>query len=98
MFAHDRLEEVEIELQAQIEKAIAAGSEVTHLDCHMYPLHVRADYHHIYMKLALDFRLPIRINPRLMMRQLGMSDILNALDVSGIFYPDNFRSSWCQET
>ncbi len=90
VFAHDRLGEVEIELEAQIEKAIAAGIDVTHLDCHMYPLHVRADYHHVYMKLALDLRLPIRLNPRTMMRELGMGDILNALDVNGIFYPDTF--------
>jgi predicted glycoside hydrolase/deacetylase ChbG (UPF0249 family) len=90
VFAHDRLEEVEIELQAQIEKAIAAGIEVTHLDCHMGPLHVRASYHRIYLKLALDFRLPIRLNPRHTMRQFGMGDILSALDGNSIFYPDNF--------
>ena len=90
VFAHDRLDEVEIELQAQIEKAIAAGIQLTHLDCHMGPLHLRADYHHIYMRLALDFRLPIRINSRSMMRQLGMDEILHALDLSGIFYPDDF--------
>ncbi len=90
VFAHDRLEEVEIELQAQIEKAIAAGIEVTHLDSHMGPLHVRASYHRIYLKLALDFRLPIRLDARPVMHQRGMGEILNALDVNGIFYPDRF--------
>jgi len=90
VFEHDRLEEVEIELEAQIEKAAAGGIDITHLDCHMGPLHLRADYHRIYLKLALDFRLPIRLTSRLMMRQLGMGDILNELDVNGIFYPDNF--------
>jgi len=93
VFAHDCLEEVELELEAQIEKAIAAGIDVTHLDCHMGPLHLRADYHRIYLKLALDFRLPIRLTPRRVMQQLGMGDILNELDCNGIFYPDNFVHS-----
>ena len=90
VFAHDRLDEVEIELEAQIEKAIASGIEVTHFDCHMGPLHLRADYHRIYLKLAMDFRLPIRLTARRVMRQLGMADILADLDRNGIFYPDNF--------
>jgi predicted glycoside hydrolase/deacetylase ChbG (UPF0249 family) len=90
VFEHDRLEEVEIELEAQIEKALAAGIDITHLDCHMGPLHLRADYHLVYLKLASDYRLPIRLTSRRVMRQLGMEDILNALDASGIFYPDNF--------
>ena len=89
VFEHDRLEEVEIELEAQIEKAIAAGIDITHLDCHMGPLHLRADYHRIYLKLALDFRLPIRLTSRRLMRQRGMGVILDELDCNGIFYPDN---------
>jgi len=93
VFEHDRLEEVEVELEAQIEKAIAAGINVTHLDCHMGPLHLRADYHRIYLKLALDFRLPIRLTPREVMRESGMGDILEALDTNSIFYPDNFVHS-----
>ena len=96
---HDRLEEVEIELEAQIEKAIAAGIEVTHLDCHMGPLHLRADYHRIYLKLALNFRLPIRLTSRRVMRQLGMGDIVDDLDINGIFFPDNLaetEASWTE--
>jgi chitin disaccharide deacetylase len=93
VFAHDRLEEVEVELEAQIEKAIAAGIDVTHLDCHMGTLHLRADYHRIYLKLAIDFRLPIRLTSRRVMRQMEMSDILEALDANSIFYPDNFVRS-----
>jgi hypothetical protein len=81
---------VEIELQAQIEKAIAAGIDATHLDCHMGPLHLRADYHRIYLKLAVDFGLPIRLTSRRVMRQLCMGDILVDLDRSRILYPDNF--------
>jgi len=49
--------EVEIELRAQIEMALAAGIDVTHLDAHMgtafFPPFVE-----IYAKLAREFRIP----------------------------------------
>ncbi|MDJ0866883.1 MAG: polysaccharide deacetylase family protein [Myxococcota bacterium] len=49
--------EVEIELRAQIEAALAAGVDVTHLDAHMgtafFPPFVET-----YLKLAQDYRLP----------------------------------------
>ena len=51
-------EEVEIELRAQIEMALAAGIDVTHLDSHMgtvlYPPFLA-----VYAKLAVDYRLPV---------------------------------------
>jgi predicted glycoside hydrolase/deacetylase ChbG (UPF0249 family) len=49
--------EVELELRAQIETALAAGIDVTHLDAHMgtafFPPFVE-----IYAKLAREFRIP----------------------------------------
>jgi len=51
-------EEVEIELRAQVEMALAAGIDVTHLDAHMgtalYP-----PFLPVYAKLAADYRLPV---------------------------------------
>lgn len=53
-----RPEEVEIELRAQVEAALAAGVDVTHLDAHMgtalYP-----PFLPIYAKLAVEYRLPV---------------------------------------
>jgi len=50
-------EEVEIELRAQIEKALAAGIDVTHIDSHMgtvfFPQLVP-----VYAKLAREYRVP----------------------------------------
>ena len=60
VYQHDNLDEVEVELRAQIEKARGAGIDVTHLDSHMGPLHLRADYHEIYTRLASEYRVPIR--------------------------------------
>ena len=53
-----RVPEVEIELRAQIEMALAAGLDVTHFDSHMgtvfYPPFVE-----LYVKLARDYRIPV---------------------------------------
>jgi predicted glycoside hydrolase/deacetylase ChbG (UPF0249 family) len=53
-----RPEEVERELRAQVERARAAGVDVTHLDTHMgtciYP-----PFLDVYSKLARDYRLPV---------------------------------------
>jgi predicted glycoside hydrolase/deacetylase ChbG (UPF0249 family) len=50
--------EVEIELRAQIERALEAGIDVTHLDSHMgtcfFP-----PFLEIYARLALDYDLPV---------------------------------------
>jgi len=90
VFANDRLDEAEAELRAQIEKARGAGIDVTHLDSHMGPLHLRADYHEIYLRLANEYRLPIRLTRRSAMRRMGFGAILSELDRLGILYPDNF--------
>ncbi len=90
VFANDRLDEAEAELRAQIEKALAAGIDASHLDSHMGPLHLRADYHEIYLRLANEYRLPIRLTRRSAMRRMGFGAILSELDRLGILYPDNF--------
>jgi predicted glycoside hydrolase/deacetylase ChbG (UPF0249 family) len=90
VFEHDRLDEAEDELNAQIQRALGAGIDVTHIDCHMGPLHLRADYHDVYLRLARDFRLPLRVTPRKLMRRQGLGPILDALDRDDILYPDHF--------
>src|SRR5690606_262865 len=58
--ARARPEEVEVELRAQIEMALEAGIDVTHLDAHMgtalFPPFVG-----IYAKLAREFRVPAMV-------------------------------------
>ncbi len=51
-------EEVEVELRAQIERALAAGIDVTHLDSHMGTVLV-PQLLPVYAKLAAEFRLPV---------------------------------------
>ncbi|KPL83862.1 hypothetical protein SE15_01080 [Thermanaerothrix daxensis] len=54
---HIRTEEAEAELRAQIHAALAMGIDVTHVDTHMGAV-LRPDLAEIYLKLALEFRLP----------------------------------------
>ena len=82
VYEHARLDEAEAELRAQIEKALAAGIDVTHLDSHMGTLQLRADYHEIYARLANEYRLPIRLASRRRMRTEGMGAILDQLDAA----------------
>ncbi len=84
-------DEVEIELRAQIEAALAAGIDVTHLDSHMgtvfFPPFVP-----IYAKLAREYRVPalaVHPDPAALARAglAGAAPILqkvcDALEVSG---------------
>ena len=50
-------EEVEIELRAQIEKALAAGIDVTHIDSHMGTVFF-PQLLPVYAKLAREYRVP----------------------------------------
>jgi predicted glycoside hydrolase/deacetylase ChbG (UPF0249 family) len=57
--ANAKAEEVEIELRAQIDKARRFGVPITHLDTHMGAVVCRADLAKIYIKLGIEYRLPI---------------------------------------
>jgi predicted glycoside hydrolase/deacetylase ChbG (UPF0249 family) len=55
---------VEAELRAQIELAIAAGLDVTHLDDHAGTV-LLPEFCPIYIRLGLEYQLPILITPEL---------------------------------
>jgi predicted glycoside hydrolase/deacetylase ChbG (UPF0249 family) len=60
-----KAEEVEKELRAQIERAIAFGINPTHLDSHMGSLFWdRADLFEVYLKLGREYKLPILLNEK----------------------------------
>jgi len=51
-------EEVEREIRAQIEHAMAVGIHPTHLDSHMGTLFARPDLFAVYVKVAHEYKLP----------------------------------------
>ena len=56
-----KLDEVEVELRAQIEKAIKAGINVSHLDSHMGTLFATPELFKLYVTLGNEYELPVMI-------------------------------------
>ena len=61
VWKHSSPEQAEAEAHAQIKMAMAAGVDVTHLDSHMGALQLDPRYHEVYVKLAKEFNLPLRM-------------------------------------
>ena len=59
---HADLDEVRRECRAQIERAILWGFDVSHLDAHMGTLQLRPEFFDVYLDLAVEFRLPLRMS------------------------------------
>ena len=58
---HADLDEVRRECRAQIERAIVWGFDVSHLDTHLATLQLRPEFFDVYLELAVEFGLPIRL-------------------------------------
>lgn len=58
---HAKPTEVEKEIRAQIDRAIALGIRPTHLDTHMGSVMARPDLMRIYLKLGKEYDLPVLI-------------------------------------
>lgn len=54
-----KLEEAEIELRAQIDRAIKFGVPLSHLDTHMGAVLSRPDLAKLYVQLGIDYKLPV---------------------------------------
>lgn len=61
VIAQARPAEVEIELRAQIDQALAAGIKLSHLDTHMGTVVSTGDMLEIYVRLGLEYDLPVMI-------------------------------------
>lgn len=84
------LKEIERETRAQIDRALATGLDVTHLDSHMGTLQLRPEHHALYVQLAAEYRLPLRTAGRGLLRQMGMESVLDAATRLGVLTPDHF--------
>jgi predicted glycoside hydrolase/deacetylase ChbG (UPF0249 family) len=91
LYQNARLDEVEVETRAQIDAALAAGIDVTHLDSHMGTLQLDANYHALYLRLASAYRLPIRMIARPSMVALGLGEIIEQADRLGVLRPDHLH-------
>ncbi|MCC7077190.1 MAG: ChbG/HpnK family deacetylase [Acidimicrobiia bacterium] len=81
--------EVREECRAQVRRALDLGFDVTHVDSHMGTLQLRADYFEIYLDVAVEFDLPLRLSGPETEALLGFEFRERAAD-AGIVFPDNF--------
>jgi chitin disaccharide deacetylase len=87
---HADLDEVRRECRAQIERAILWGFDVSHLDSHMGTLQLRPEFFDVYVDLAVEFGLPLRMAGPSTERYVGFP----ARDVAaeaGAVFTDHFR-------
>jgi predicted glycoside hydrolase/deacetylase ChbG (UPF0249 family) len=93
LWEHADLSEVRRECKAQIERAIAWGIDVTHLAPHLTAITLRPEFFDIYLDLAVDFRLPIRLPSTIEESSAGFPFRQLTRD-EGIVFPDYFNHDW----
>jgi predicted glycoside hydrolase/deacetylase ChbG (UPF0249 family) len=93
LWEHADPEEVERELRTQIERAMAWGIDVTHLAPHLTAITLRPEFFGIYLDLAVDFQLPIRLPSTVSAEQAGFPFRRLAAE-EGVVFPDHFDHDW----
>lgn len=85
--------EVLRECRAQIERAQAWGIDVTHLAPHLTAITLRPEFFDVYLELAVEFRIPVRLPSTISEDQAGFPFRRLAAD-EGVVFPDHFNHDW----
>ena len=85
---HADVDEVRRECRAQVERAIYWGFDVSHLDSHMGTVQLRPEFFDVYLELAIDFRLPLRLSGARTERMVGFPFRKLAAE-EGVVFPDH---------
>jgi predicted glycoside hydrolase/deacetylase ChbG (UPF0249 family) len=93
LWEHADPEEVRRELRAQIERAMAWGIDVTHLAPHLTAITLRPEFFDIYVDLAVEFALPVRLPSTITADQAGFPFRRLAIE-EGVVFPDHFDHDW----
>ena len=93
LWEHAEHGEVLRELRAQIERAMAWGVDVTHLAPHLSAITLRPEFFDVYLELAFEYRLPIRLPSTVTADQAGFPFRKLAED-EGVVFPDHFDHDW----
>jgi chitin disaccharide deacetylase len=93
LWEHADPAEVLRECRAQIERAIAWGIDVTHLAPHLTSITLRPEFFDVYMELAVEYRLPVRLPSTITTDQAGFPFRQLAAD-EGVVFPDHFDHDW----
>lgn len=85
---HATPEMAEIEGREQILTACAAGVDITHLDSHMWAMHLDGKYLEAFIRLAREFDLPVRMPLQGYLESAGLGRLRLQLAEEGILCPD----------
>ncbi len=88
---HADLDEVRRECRAQIERAVLWGFDISHLDAHLDALLLRPEFFDIYLELAVDFALPLRLLSAEAEPNVGFPVRSLAAD-EGVLFADRFAT------
>ena len=93
LWEHADPAEVLRECRAQVERAMVWGFDVSHLAPHLSVITLRPEFFDIYLELAVEYQLPIRLPSTLSAEQAGFPFRRLAAD-EGIVFPDHFDHDW----
>ena len=93
LWEHADPTEVHRECRAQIERAILWGFDVSHLTPHLTAITLRPEFFDVYLDLAVEFALPIRLPSTITEDQAGFPFRRLAAD-EGVVFPDHFDHDW----
>ena len=93
LWEHADPDEVRRECRAQIERALAWGIDVTHLAPHLTAITLRPEFFDVYLDMAVEFGLPIRLPSTITADQAGFPFRRLAAEEAVVF-PDNFDHDW----
>ena len=85
--------EVLRELRAQVERALVWGIDVTHLAPHLSAITLRPEFFDVYLELAVQYELPIRLPSTITTEQAGFPFRKLAAE-EGVVFPDPFDHGW----
>ena len=90
VYAHATPAEALTEGRAQIRKALDAGIPVTHIDSHMGTMQYSPDFLKVYIQLAMEFNLPLRMAAQSTMESFGFPDMRKQFADMGLVFTDYF--------
>lgn len=93
LWEHADPAEVLRECRAQIERALAWGIDVSHLAPHLTSITLRPEFFDVYLELAIEFRLPVRLPSTVSAEQAGFPFRRLAAE-EGVVFPDHFDHDW----
>jgi predicted glycoside hydrolase/deacetylase ChbG (UPF0249 family) len=93
VWAKADLDDVRAECRAQIDQAYAWGVDVTHLDAHMGAMQIDPRYFALFVDLAAQYDLPLRMFGPAAERQLGFPGRTQAAQ-RGLVFPDHLLTTW----